>query len=182
MSMEAIAQLLPDYAKDLKLNLSSVLRPMELTPTQTWGTAVACAFAVRNPALLRAVMDEASRNVDGTTVAAAKSAGAVMAMNNVYYRFQTLSGHEKYSTLPARLRMNVLRTHGADPADFELWCLAVSALNGCSKCVVAHERVVKEKGLSEEQILASVRIASVLNGVAQVLDAEQMGVEALATV
>ncbi len=98
-----------------------------------------------------------------------------MGMNNVFYRFQHLSSNEKYSTMPARLRMNVMRTHGVESLDFELWCLAVSAINGCGKCIDAHEKVVREKGATEETILAVVRVASVIHGLARVLDTVSRG-------
>ncbi len=105
---------------------------------------------------------------------AAKAAAALMGMNNVFYRFQHLPSNEKYSTMPARLRMNVMRTHGVDRLDFELGSLAVSAINGCGKCIDAHEKVVREKGASEEAILAVVRIASVIHGVGVALDAQRV--------
>ena len=95
-----------------------------------------------------------------------------MGMNNIFYRFQHLVGNEKYSTIPTRLRMNVIRTHGASPVDFELWCTAVSAVNGCGQCIMSHERVLQGKGVSAESITAAVRIASVLHAIASVLDAE----------
>ena len=91
-------------------------------------------------------------------------------MNNIFYRFQHLSSNEKYCTMPARLRMNVMRTHGVESLDFELWCLAVSAINGCGKCIDAHEKVVREKGAAEETILAVVRVASVIHAIGSVLD------------
>jgi alkyl hydroperoxide reductase subunit D len=96
-----------------------------------------------------------------------------MGMNNIFYRFRHLSTNEKYSTMPARLRMQIIARHGGDPVDFELWCLAVSAINGCGACVDSHERVLREKGVGEETILAAVRIASVIHGVAAVLDGVQ---------
>ena len=68
--------------------------------------------------------------------------------------------------------MNILRTHGIDPVDFELWCTAVSAINGCGACVDSHEQVIRNKGISEESILAAVRLASVIHGLATVFDTE----------
>ena len=68
--------------------------------------------------------------------------------------------------------MNFIRQHGVDPVDFELWSLAVSAVNGCGKCIDAHERVLLEKGLGEEKILAAVRVASTIFALAVVFDAE----------
>lgn len=171
MTLEQLSERIPDYAKDLKLNLSSVLRQTELNEQQLWGTAVASAIAARNSELTAAVLAEASGHLSPQAVEAAKSAAAIMGMNNVYYRFLHLTANEKYRTIAARLRMNAIRTHGVDQADFELWCTAVSAINNCQACVASHEKVVREKGISEEAILAAVRIASVLHGVAAVLDA-----------
>ena len=98
-----------------------------------------------------------------------------MGMNNIYYRFQHLSSNENYRTMPARLRMNILRSHGIDAVDFELWCAAVSAINGCGVCLDSHEKVVRGKGLSEESVLAAIRLASVVHGIATALDAERVG-------
>jgi alkyl hydroperoxide reductase subunit D len=68
--------------------------------------------------------------------------------------------------------MNVLRNHGIDAVDFELWCTAVSAINGCGLCVDSHEQVLRDKGMSEESILAAVRLASVIHALATVFDTE----------
>ena len=97
-----------------------------------------------------------------------------MGMNNIYYRFLHLTSNEKYGTMRAGLRMNVMRTHGIDPLDFELWSIAVSAINGCGVCVDSHEKTLREKGISEEKILAAIRIASVVHAIASVLDAEKV--------
>ena len=170
--MEALLNSIPDYAKDLKLNLSAVLKQAELTEQQTWGTAVASAIASRGSEVTRAILAEAQLHLTPEALNAAKAASAIMGMNNIYYRFHHLSGNEAYSSIPARLRMQVIRTHGADPVDFELWCTAVSALNGCGTCVASHEKVLREKGMKEEAIIASVRIASVVHAVAAVLESE----------
>jgi lipoyl-dependent peroxiredoxin subunit D len=178
MSLDAIIDTLPDYAKDLKLNYSSLVRNnTELTAQQLWGTIVASAIATRNASLTAAALAEGAKQLTPTALEAAKASAAIMGMNNIYYRFHHLSSNEKYATMPARLRMNVLRSHGADAVDFELWSLAVSAINGCGKCVDAHEKVVREKGASEELILAIVRIASVIHAIGPVLDAVAAQVE-----
>lgn len=172
VTLEQISDAIPDYAKDLRLNLSSVFAQTELTPQQTWGTAVATAMASRNTKLYKAVLAEAEKHLSPEALGAAKSAGAIMGMNNIFYRFQHLVENEKYATIPARLRMNVMRTHGSDPVDFELWSTAVSAVNGCGKCITSHERVLQSKGVPAETIVAAVRIASVLHAISAVLDVE----------
>ncbi len=174
MSLQELLDSLPSYARDLKLNLPGLLQQTDLTEQQAWGTLVACAYAARNGELLRTAVAEASTHLAPEVIEAAKTAAAIMGMNNVFYRFQHLIEKDKYSTIPARLRMQGLRSHGINQEDFELWCTAVSAVNGCGKCLVAHERVVLEKGMTEETVLAAVRIASVVHGLAVVLDAESV--------
>lgn len=174
MTLNELLDTVPAYAKDLKLNLSSLLQQQELTEQQIWGTAVASTIASRNSELLEAVLSEAAKHLSPQALEAAKSAAAVMGMNNVYYRFQHLAKNPKYATLPARLRMNVLRTHGIDPVDFELWSIAVSAINGCGMCIDSHEQVLRGKGMSEESIIAAVGLAAVIHGLATVFDAENI--------
>jgi alkyl hydroperoxide reductase subunit D len=174
--MEKLYELFPDYARDLKINLQNVLKQDELTEQQTWGTAVASAVASRNPQLIGAVLAQAGRHLSPEAMGAAKSAAAIMGMNNIYYRFQHLSENKRYAEIPARLRMQAIRSHGSDPVDFELWCTAVSALNGCGACVTSHENVLRGKGVTEETILAAIRIASVIHGAAVVLDTEAVAI------
>lgn len=182
MGLDRLLEKIPGYAKDLKLNLSSVLAQTELTEQQLWGTAVASAVASRNAHVLSALAEEAQPHLSAQAMDAAKGAAAIMSMNNVYYRFLHLTTNEKYATIPARLRMNIMRTHGVDPADFELWCTAVSAINNCQACVASHEKVLREKGLNEDAILAAVRIAAVVEAVATAMDAENVpGVQPLFT-
>lgn len=176
LNIEQLSQAIPAYAKDLKLNLSSVLRQTELTAQQTWGTAVASALASGNRDVYAAIVGEGEKNLSPAALEGAKAAGAIMGMNNIYYRFQHLVEKEKYTTIPARLRVNVMRQHGTDPVDFELWSLAASAINGCGKCISAHERVLVEKGVGEDSIAAAIRIASVISAIAAVFDVEPIAV------
>jgi lipoyl-dependent peroxiredoxin subunit D len=169
MPIEQLLETVPDYAKDLKLNMGTVLRQPELTEQQAWGTAVACAIACRNPQLLAAILEDAPAHLNEQALYAAKGAAAIMGMNNVFYHFRHLSSNPKYADMPARLRMQIIAKHGGDPADFELWCVAVSAINGCDVCVNAHEKVLREKGIGEETILAAVRVASTVHALAAVI-------------
>jgi alkyl hydroperoxide reductase subunit D len=171
MSVEKLLESIPAYAKDIKLNLSSVLKQSELTPQQLWGTAIACAIASRNKSVLDAISADSREHLSEQAADAARTAAAIMSINNVYYRFLHLTDNEKYKQIPARLRMQGIRTHGIDQLDFELWCTAVSAINNCKTCVASHEHVLREKGITEEQVTAAVRIAAVIHATAVVLDA-----------
>ena len=172
--MDHLIDSLPDYAKDLKLNFSSLVRQdTVLTDAQRWGTIVAAAIASSNQRLIGAAVAEAATHAPANVVEAAKGAAAIMAMNNVYYRFQHSVSNEKYLTMPARLRMNILRTHGVEHADFELWCEAASAVNNCKVCMDSHEKSVREKGLTEEHVMQAIRIAAIMNAIGEVLTTEE---------
>lgn len=173
--MDALRDRIPDYARDLRLNLSTVLTPQGapgLGDSQLWMTALASAIASRNAELARVVEAEAATRLAPAEIEAARSAAAIMGMNNVYYRFLHLVEDEEYAKLPARLRMNVIGNPGIARADFELISLAVSAVNGCGKCVTAHERILRQHEVGREAVQSAVRIASVIHAVAGVLDYE----------
>jgi alkyl hydroperoxide reductase subunit D len=173
MNLDTLLETVPAYARDLKLNFSAVVRQnTDLTEQQLWGTVVACAVASRNREFLDALLAEAQGKLSAQALEAAKGAAAVLSMNNIFYRFQHLASNKKYETMRAGLRMNFIRQHGVEPIDFELWALAVSAVNGCGKCIDAHERVLLEKGFSEEKILTAIRVASTIFALAVVFDAE----------
>ena len=165
MTLEEIRTGLPEYARDLKLNLSAVLADPLLTDQQRWGAALACAIAIRHRPLLDAVEAEASARLTPEAIVAARAAAALMAMNNIYYRTFHLLGDPEYHGLPAKLRMNAMAKPGVDKTDFELWSLAVSAVFGCGQCIQAHEKVLRAAGVSREAIQAAVRIAAVLHAV-----------------
>ncbi|MEJ2513844.1 MAG: carboxymuconolactone decarboxylase family protein [Gammaproteobacteria bacterium] len=173
MSIENLKERIPEFARDIRLNVSSVLGGSTGTPgleaPVAYGTAYACAVASGNRHLIEAIEGQAGELLDEARRNAARSAAAVMAMNNVYYRFVHFTGDEEYARLPARLRMNVIGRPGIDKAEFELYCLAVSAMNGCEFCVKAHERVVRGAGYTREGVQSAGRIAAVVAATANVL-------------
>lgn len=178
--IEALKTALPAYAKDLKLNLSAVAADTTLTPQQTFGGLLAAAIAARNPAVIAAVAADVGAVLSKEAFDAAKTAAAIMAMNNVYYRFVHLVSDPEYGTLPARLRMNALANPGVDKADFELWSLIVSAVNGCGLCIDSHEKVLRKAGVSAAQVQQAIRIAAVVHAVAVTLEADAAGASTVA--
>jgi alkyl hydroperoxide reductase subunit D len=171
-TLETLRNALPASAKDIKLNLQSVLQAESLTAAQRWGVAVASAIAARNPKLTAAVVEQAQREVEAPVLDDAAAAATLMAMNNVYYRFRHVVGKPSYADRPARLRMNRLVNPATNKTDFELFSLAVSAINGCETCVRSHEDVVTKGGLSEDQVNDAVRIASVIHAAAVALEVD----------
>jgi alkyl hydroperoxide reductase subunit D len=170
-ALEHLRQSLPDAARDIKLNLAAVLEGGPLTDGQRWGVAVASAIAARNHGLRDAVVAEAvARGTTHPVLEDASAAAALMAMNNVYYRFRHMVDKPSYSEQPARLRMNRLVRPATSKTDFELYCLAVSAINACESCVRSHERAVLEGGLTEEHVNDAVRIAATVAATAVALE------------
>ncbi len=172
MSIETLKARIPEYAKDLKLNLQSLANETVLTTQQLAGTFLVSALASRNPLVIEAVAAEFGPKLSPEALAAAKAAAAIMGMSNVYYRFTHEVGGE-YPNLPARLRMNVIGKPGVDKVDFELWSLAVSAINGCGMCMEVHEKTVRGHGLTTEQVQAAVRVAAVVHAVAVTIEGDE---------
>jgi alkyl hydroperoxide reductase subunit D len=172
-NLETLRDALPDYAKDLRLNLGSVLADVPgMTKSQQWGTALAVAIATRNAQVQQAIAAEAATRLSPEEQTAARIAAAIMAMNNVYYRSLHLLEDESYLKSPAGLRMNAMAQHQASKVDFELWALAVSAVNGCGMCIQSHQKKLVAEGVSDDIIRAAFRIAAVLQAVAVTLEAE----------
>jgi len=169
--IDALRAALPEAARDLKVNLQNVLEDSTLDVRQRWLVALSAALGSRNAALRRAFTDAARERAGEEVVQDAIAVASLMAMNNVYYRFRHLMDRDEYRSRPARLRMTRLAKPATNKVDFELACLAVSALNACQSCMLAHERAVLAGGLTEDHIRDAVRIASVVHAVAVALDA-----------
>ena len=148
MSLKDFADTLPDYAKDLRLNLGSLLNDQSLGDQRKYGLLLACTHGTGHRPIV--------------------AAAAVMAMNNVYYRFVHLSSNPEYGAMPARLRMNVIGSPGIEKDDFELFSLAVSVMNGCGMCIDSHERLLQQHGVKAETIQAAARIGAVIKAIATV--------------
>lgn len=172
MSIDALRDLIPPYAKDLSLNLSTLSSDTTLSDQQKWGCFLSCAHALGQPNFLVGIAELCQTTLLPEAIEAAKSASAIMGMNNIYYRGLHLMKNQEYATLRAGLRMNILANPGVDKADFELWCFAVSAVNGCGLCLDSHEKVLRDHGVSNVQIQTALRIACVCHAIACVLRAE----------
>jgi alkyl hydroperoxide reductase subunit D len=173
MALDELKNALPAYAKDLKLNLGSVVGNSQLPQQRLWGTVLACAIASRSRRVLTELEPEARQRLSPEAYEAAKAAAAIMAMNNVFYRTRHLLSDHEYGNLRAGLRMNVIGNPGVDKTDFEFWSFAVSAINGCGQCLDSHENVLRKAGLDREAIQEAVKIASVIQAVGVTLDTEE---------
>lgn len=171
-SLDDLKAAIPDFAKDIRLNLGSVLTPEgapDLSDAQIAGTALAVAYALNAAPLTAAIESFAFPALTDAQKTAAKTAASLMAMNNIYYRFQHYVENDAIKALPAKLRMQGLATHGIDRAEFELMSLAVSAVNGCGMCMGAHSQTLLDHGVTPLGVQSAIRIAAVLHAVRQAL-------------
>lgn len=181
MSISNLKSNMQEYAKDIKLNLGNVISSegaQGLNDEQIYSTALASAYATKQPAVIEAIYAEAAPKLSAEYIQAAKASATIMGMNNVYYRFVHLSSDKEYGKMPAGLRMNVIGNPGINKVDFELMSLAVSAINGCGMCIDAHVREVEKGGISKQGVQSSIRIASVLAAAAQAVIIEENSSEA----
>jgi alkyl hydroperoxide reductase subunit D len=168
MSLKQFADALPDYAKDIRLNLGSILSDQLMPEERKLSLFLACAHGSGYKPVVDAAEAEAEGKLSDLAANAARGAAAVMAMTNVYYRFVHLVANPEYGKMPARLRMNIIGSHGIAKDEFELMSLAVSAMNGCGMCIDSHERVLLEHGVKPDAIQSAVRIAAVMKALATV--------------
>ena len=162
---------IPDYAKDIRLNLDSVILRSSLTPPQAIGAALAAAFATRSPDLVAGF--RRAEELPPGHADAALTAAALMGMNNVWYPYVEMAADEELKTVRAELRMNAYASHGGvDRVTFELYALAASIVGKCHFCVASHYKLLKESGLTVQQLRDVGRIAAVVNAASQVLAAQ----------
>jgi len=161
----------PEYAKDIRLNLDSVLGRSSLSPVQAAGAALAAAFAARSSTIVAAI--RADPTLDAAHQQAALAAAALMGMNNVWYPFVEMAGDPDLATMRAELRMNAYATNGGvDKQSFELYALAASIVGKCEFCVQSHYKLLAETGLTTQQLRDVGRIAAVISAAAQVVAIE----------
>ena len=172
MSIDALRDLMPAYAKDISLNLGSLAAETVLNDQQKWGTFLASAHAVGVAPVVRAIEAQAATVLTPEAMNAAKAAAAIMGMNNLYYRSLHLMKNQEYTTIPARLRMNVIANPGVEKMDFELWSTAVSSINGCGACIDAHEGTLRKHGVPATQVQTALRIAAVVHAASRIAASE----------
>ena len=167
--LQSIKDRIPDYAKDIRLNLDSVIARSTLAPSDALGVALAAAFAARSKPLV----DAFSAAAPPAEREAALTAAALMGMNNVWYPFVDMADDDNLKTLRPELRMNAYASHaGVSKLQFESYALAASIVGKCHFCVKSHYQLLKAGGWSAPQLRDVGRIAAVVNAAAQVLAAQ----------
>lgn len=170
--LSAIKERIPDYAKDIRLNLDSTIARSSLEGNDALGVALAAAFAAKCTTLVEAIRSAGVLSPEELN--GALTAAALMGMNNAWYPYVEMANDADLKTQRAELRMTAYATHGGvDKRRFEMYALAASIVGKCHFCVNSHYTLLKnEQGMSAQQLRDVGRIASVVNAVAQVLAVE----------
>ena len=172
--INTIKEMIPDYAKDIRLNLDGTIARSSLDPTQAVGAALAAAFAVRSKTLVDIIKQSGALSDTETT--AALTAAALMGMNNAWYPFTEMTGDKELQASPAQLRMNAYASNGGTSKEnFELYALAASVIGKCHFCIKSHYELLKQHGLTMQQLRDVGRIAATINAASQVIHAEEIG-------
>jgi alkyl hydroperoxide reductase subunit D len=167
----AIKELIPDYAKDIRLNLDGTIARSSLEGNDAVGVALAAAFAAKSPKIIAAIREAGVLSPE--EVNGALTAAALMGMNNVWYPYVEMTDNADLKSQPAGLRMNAYASHGGvDKRRFEMYALAASIIGKCHFCVKSHFDTLINEGMSSTQLRDVGRIASVVNAAAQVIVAE----------
>ncbi|GAB2919202.1 carboxymuconolactone decarboxylase family protein [Paraburkholderia jirisanensis] len=169
--LSAIKALVPDYAKDIRLNLDGTIARSSLEGNDAVGVALAAAFAAKSPKLVEAIRNAGVLSPEETN--GALTASALMGMNNVWYPYIEMAGNADLKSQPAGLRMNAYASHGGvDKRRFEMYALAASIIGKCHFCVKSHFETLLQEGMSSTQLRDVGRIAAVINAAALVIAAE----------
>lgn len=177
MSIEQLKQAIPEFAKDIRLNLSHLFGTIAqsgLTEIQFYGVALAVAYTLKDKGIIDAVTEDGAIYTTSELKQAVKTAVALMAMNNLYYRAIHLAENKELAAMPANLRMNGMLHTGTSKENFELFALAVSVINGCGMCIHSHVRQLLEHGVNKIAVQTVLRIAAVLNALSIALTPEMV--------
>lgn len=164
-----IKELIPDFAKDIRLNIDAVIARSSLDANDALGAALAAAFAAKSPKIVKILRD----NMDATIANGALTAAALMGMNNTWYPYVEMANDPDLKNQPAQLRMQAYATSGGvEKKQFELFALAASIIGKCHFCIESHYALLQKEGYTALQLRDVGRIAAVINAASQVLASE----------
>jgi lipoyl-dependent peroxiredoxin subunit D len=168
--LNSIKELIPDYAKDIRLNIDGTIARSSLEGNDAVAVALAAAFAAKSRPIIDII--QASGALSAEESHAVLTASALMGMNNVWYPYVEMADDADLKTQPAQLRMNAYATNGGvDKRRFEMYALSASIVGKCHFCVKSHFELLKKEGMSSTQLRDVGRIAAVVNAAAQVIAA-----------
>ena len=167
--VDQVKESIPDHSLDIKLNLDAVINRSGLDPVDTHAVAYASALAAGNGGLAFEIEHNGPLFNDEKVREAAKTAAALMGMNNIYYPFVEMTDDPDLKGLQIGLSMNAYSNHGGvTKKQFEMYALAASIVGKCHFCVKIHYDVLKKEGMTLQELQMVGKIASVINAIGKV--------------
>jgi len=102
--LNAIKELIPDYAKDIRLNLDGTIARSSLQGNDAVGVALAAAFAAKSKKIIDII--KSSNAITPEEIQAVLTASALMGMNNIWYPYVDMAEDAELKTQPAQLRIH----------------------------------------------------------------------------
>lgn len=168
--LNSIKEMIPDFAKDIRLNIDGTIARSSLEGNDAVGVALAAAFAARSRPLIDAITNAGVLSLAEQN--GALTAASLMGMNNAWYPYVDMADDADLKGSPAQLRMNAYASNGGvDKRRFEMYALSASIIGKCHFCIKSHFDLLKAEGMSTQQLRDVGRIAAVINAASQVIAA-----------
>ena len=168
MTIDDLKSEIPEFAKDIKLNLSSLIINSEYDEELVYGCAYASSLAVGDKKISEVFEDECSSRFGIEFIKAVKTTVTIMTLNNVWYKYRDSMPSTEMKMAPQKMRVNAMANHaGLEKILFESLSLCISAINGCTFCIKAHSDLLLENGKTKDYIFNIGRIASVISSLSK---------------
>lgn len=177
MSFASLVDILPNYAHDLKINLTNVFlgeEPDGLTTEQLYGVALTAALAIGNEKIYNLVRQEAKMHLEPQHLKAAKYAAMMMSLYNTYHYFSHNQSNDTIRDIDPAFDASSLMDHGIDKVDFEMNLLAASIIYKCGYCVDFHTKRIIDKGIDPKAVTDLAKVAAVLQASSHVLQMQNL--------
>jgi alkyl hydroperoxide reductase subunit D len=155
------------FLKDLKVNVSNALTYASLSSKESYLLALSVAINDKQKAFIESFTQLAkSENATNEEIAEVYACVSLLNTNNVFYRFRHFTQKDYYESTPAGIKMSIMMNPVLGKEFFELMSLAVSAINGCERCVRSHEESLMKLGTDPARVYDAIRLTAIIRGLA----------------
>ena len=170
MTFDELKNSIPEFAKDVKLNFSSLIKNSDFDDDLVYGCAYASALALNDKILSNAFEQECEKRFGIDFVESVKSTVVIMTLNNTWYKYRDSMPNSEMKMAPQRMRVNVMANHaGLDKILFESLSLCISSINGCMFCIKAHSDLLLKNDKNNDFVFNIGRIASVISALSKAI-------------
>mgnify|MGYP001238141314 CR=1 FL=1 len=161
---------IPEFAKDIKLNFSSLIMNSDYDEELVYGCAYASTLTIGNDEIIKVFHNECEKRFGLKFIESIKSTVIIMTLNNQWYKYRDSMPTAEMKIASQKMRVNIMATGaGLDKTLFESISLCISAINGCSFCVKAHSNLLLDNKMNKEYVLNIGRISSVISAISKAL-------------